>query len=136
MCHPTENHSMNRTHLSSLTALFALLAWIAPATAFAGDAAAGKEKFTMFCVTCHGETGKGDGPGGAGLQPPPRDFSTGDFKFDADGNGTPGEDSDLNLVITKGAAEFGGSPLMTPWGGAITEDDIDNLVAVIRSLKE
>ena len=116
--------------------LLAAAAWLLPASALAGDAAAGKEKYTIFCVTCHGETGKGDGPGGAGLQPPPRDFSTGDFKFDADKNGTPGEDADLKMVIAQGAAAFGGSPLMTPWGGTLTDEDIDNLVAVIRSLKE
>jgi mono/diheme cytochrome c family protein len=127
---------MTRSHLVSLTALLAVLAWFAPAVASAGDVAAGKEKYTMFCVTCHGETGKGDGPGGAGLQPPPRDFSAGDFKFDADGNGKAGEDADLHLVISKGAAEFGGSPLMTPWGGTLSEEDIENVIAVIRSLKE
>ena len=114
----------------------AAFAWIVPSAALASDAAAGGEKYTMFCATCHGAAGQGDGVGAQGIEPPPRDFSTGEFSFDADGNGTPGEDSDLELVITKGAAEFGGSPLMTPWGGAITEDDIDNLVAVIRSLKE
>lgn len=120
------------TQLLVLSALVALL----PGAALAGDVAAGKEKFTMFCVTCHGETGKGDGPGGAGLQPPPRDFSVGDFKLDANGNGKPGDDEDLKLVITNGAAQYGGSPLMTPWGGALTEADIDNLVAVVRSLKK
>ena len=26
------------------------------------------------CVTCHGATGRGDGPGAAGLDPPPRNF--------------------------------------------------------------
>lgn len=126
---------MIRPSLSFVAAL-AVAAWLVPASALAGDAAAGKEKFQMFCMTCHGESGKGDGPGGAGLQPPPRDFSVGDFKFDADGNGKPGEDADLKLVITNGAAAYGGSPLMTPWGGALTEADIDNLVAYVRSLKK
>jgi cytochrome c553 len=115
----------------------AFAASIAPASALAaGDAAAGKEKFTMFCVTCHGETGKGDGPGAQGLQPTPRDFSKGDFKYDADKNGKPGEDADLKGVISKGAAEFGGSPLMVAWGGTLSDADIDNLIAVIRSLKK
>jgi mono/diheme cytochrome c family protein len=131
-----ENQPMNRSRLFSLIALPLVLAWIAPAVAGAADLAAGKEKFTIFCVTCHGETGKGDGPGGAGLQPPPRDFSKGDFKFDADGNGKTGEDADLHAVISKGAAEFGGTPLMTPWGGTLSDEDIDNVIAVIRSLKE
>ena len=68
----------------------------------------------MFCATCHGETGKGDGPGAQGMQPSPRDFSKGEFKFDANKNGKTGEDADLKGVISKGAAEFGGSPLMAP----------------------
>lgn len=114
----------------------ALVAAIAPSAALAADIAKGKETFKMICATCHGETGKGDGPGGQGLQPPPRDFSKGDFKFDANKNGKPGEDGDLKLVISKGAAEFGGSPLMTPWAGALTDADIDNVIAVIRSLKK
>jgi mono/diheme cytochrome c family protein len=113
----------------------ALVLAIAPSTAHAADLAKGKETFKMICATCHGETGKGDGPGGQGIQPPPRDFSKGDFKFDADKNGKPGEDADLKLVISKGAAEFGGSPLMTPWAGALSDADIDNVIAVIRSLK-
>jgi mono/diheme cytochrome c family protein len=128
---------MRRIPLTLTAAAFALAAAIAPGAALAaGDLAAGKEKFTMFCVSCHGEGGKGDGPGGAGLQPPPRDFSKGEFKFDTNKNGKTGEDADLKAVITQGAAEFGGTPLMVPWGGTLTDADIDNLIAVIRSLKK
>lgn len=127
---------MNRNALFALFALLALVAWLAPSAAFAADLEAGKEKYQMFCVTCHGETGKGDGPGAVGLEPSPRDFSKGEFKFDANGNGKPGEDADLEMVIAQGAAAFGGSPLMTPWAGALTEDDIKNVIAVIRSLEE
>jgi mono/diheme cytochrome c family protein len=114
----------------------ALAIAIAPSGALAADLAKGKETFKMICSTCHGEGGKGDGPGGQGLQPPPRDFTKGDFKFDANKDGKPGEDADLKLVISKGAAEFGGSPLMTPWAGALTDADIDNVILVIRSLKK
>jgi mono/diheme cytochrome c family protein len=113
----------------------ALVLAIAPSAALAADLAKGKETFKMICATCHGESGKGDGPGGQGIQPPPRDFTKGDFKFDANKNGKVGEDADLKLVISKGAAEFGGSPLMTPWAGALSDTDIDNVIAVIRSLK-
>jgi mono/diheme cytochrome c family protein len=114
----------------------ALAVVIAPSAVLAADLAKGKETFKTICSTCHGETGKGDGPGGQGLQPPPRDFSKAEFKFDANKNGKPGEDADLKLVISKGAAEFGGSPLMTPWAGTLTDADIDNVIAVIRSLKK
>ena len=34
----------------------------------------GKALFAQTCATCHGPEGKGDGPGGAGLNPKPRNF--------------------------------------------------------------
>jgi mono/diheme cytochrome c family protein len=37
--------------------------------------ARGKAIFTQTCATCHGSDGKGDGPGGKGLNPPPRNFT-------------------------------------------------------------
>jgi mono/diheme cytochrome c family protein len=61
----------------------------APATAPAAGAAAepaggatitdavrkrAKLTFSSTCATCHGETGKGDGPGAAALDPKPRAF--------------------------------------------------------------
>ena len=105
------------------------------AAAFAGDAAAGKAVYTGkgTCWTCHGQAGKGDGPAGKALNPAPRDFSVGAFKFDADKDGKPGTDADLKLVITKGAAAFGGSPLMVAWG-ALSPKEIDDVIAYIRSL--
>ena len=37
--------------------------------------ARGKAIFAQTCATCHGTEGKGDGPGGKGLNPPPRNFT-------------------------------------------------------------
>ena len=120
-------------HSFLLSAAGLVLAFVPP-TARAADIAKGKETFTMICASCHGESGKGDGPGGRGLTPPPLDFTKAQFKFDADKNGKMGEDADLKAVISQGAAAFGGSPLMTPWAGALTDADIDNVIAFIRSL--
>ena len=114
----------------------ALATLLAPAGALAGDAAAGKAAYTTNCVSCHGETGKGDGPVGQILQPPPRDFSLGDFKIDADEDGTAGTDADLKAVISKGAAAFGGDQMMAAWGSVLSDEDVDNVVAYIRTLKQ
>jgi mono/diheme cytochrome c family protein len=124
---------MNRI-LIALAATMSLALLSLPGSA-AADAAAGKAPFEANCASCHGTSGKGDGPVGAALNPSPRDFTQGDFKFDADGNGTPGEDADLVLVIQKGAMAYGGSPLMAPWP-TLTEAQVADIVAHIRSLKE
>jgi mono/diheme cytochrome c family protein len=118
-----------------LLSLLALALLIAPSAFAAGDAAAGKKNFDMLCFTCHGMTGTGDGPAGAALNPPPRDFSKGDFKFDADKNGKAGEDADLKLVIKNGGGAYGGNPAMAPWGH-LADKDLDDLIAYVRSLKK
>lgn len=38
--------------------------------------ARGKAIYAQSCATCHGADGKGDGPGGAGLNPKPRNFKS------------------------------------------------------------
>ena len=115
----------------SVATLFALLGL--GAAADASDVEAGKALYDMNCSSCHGMTGKGDGPISATLNPKPRDFSSGEFKFDADKNGTTGEDADLKLVIQKGALAYGGSPLMTGWP-TFKDDQIADVIAYIRSL--
>ena len=122
---------------SLMTGLALVLSSGIASAAIAGDAAAGKAVYTGkgTCWTCHGQAGKGDGPAGKALNPAPRDFSAGDFKFDADKNGKPGEDADLKLVITKGAMAFGGSPLMVPWGH-LSAKEVDDVIAFVRSLKK
>jgi mono/diheme cytochrome c family protein len=122
------------------TVLTLTAALVAPGAAFAtGDAAAGKVVFQKYCASCHGPEGKGDGPTGKALaaagQPAPRDFSVGDFKFDTDGDGKTGTDTDIKNVVTKGAMGYGGSAMMAPVAG-LSEADINNIIAYIRSLKQ
>lgn len=117
---------------------FAILAagvLLAPAALAAGDAAAGKALYEANCMSCHGPKGQGDGPVGQALNPRPRDFSKGEFKFDTDHDGKTGTDADLMNVIHNGAAAYGGSPLMAPWP-TLSEADRHNLIAYIRTLKK
>jgi cytochrome c oxidase cbb3-type subunit III len=130
------SRSKNLNQFTLFVSMAALATLLAPAGALAGDAAAGKSVYTVNCLSCHGETGKGDGPVGQVLQPPPRDFAVGDFAFDTDKDGKAGTDADLKAVIAKGAGAFGGNQMMAAWGGILSDTDIDNVVAYIRTLKK
>ena len=101
----------------------------AAAKVAAADAAQGAKVFKMYCETCHGPTGAGDGPVGKTLVPPPRNFQEGKFLY--------GDTDQAHFdVITNGAASKGGSPLMAPWGAVIPEADRWALVKFIDSLKK
>ena len=100
-------------------------------TAAAGDA--GASAYGMYCVTCHGATGKGDGVAAAALNPKPADFSAGAFKYDANGNGTKGEVDDIQAIIHDGAAKHGGSPLMAPWP-MLSADQLQAVAEYVKSL--
>jgi mono/diheme cytochrome c family protein len=131
---------MIRSKISNQFARFASLAALAallvPTIAQADDAKA-KGLYTANCASCHGETGKGDGPVAPAIPPPPpRDFAVGDFVYDADGDGTVGTDADLKALIAKGAGAFGGNMMMAAWAGLLSDEDIDSLVAYIRTLKQ
>ncbi len=126
---------MNRTLTIAATIAVSLTVGLPGSGLAEGDAAAGKPLYEINCLICHGVTGAGDGPVGVALQPPPRDFSVGEFMFDTDGDGAKGTDVDLKTVIQKGGMEFGGSALMAPWP-TLSEEQIANIVAYIRTLKK
>jgi cytochrome c oxidase cbb3-type subunit 3 len=93
----------------------------------AGDAAKGKAKYQEVCLSCHGASGKGDGPAAAGLPTKPRDHTDAAYM---------GKLSDRQIFdfIKRGGQALGKSPLMPPWGGSLTDQQIQDLVAYIRTL--
>ena len=122
--------------LIPVVALMAALTLSAAAPA-AKKAQTGSKLFAgAGCIYCHGENGDGRGPVAAAIvRPKPRDFTAGEFKFDADDNGSTGSDADLLQVIQRGALAFGGSAIMMP-NPALSEDQIKTLIAFLRSFEQ
>jgi len=97
-----------------------LLSWLGAAVA--GNAERGKQIYQSRCAFCHGESGKGDGPAGVALKPPPANFAAADFwktateqqMKDAIKNGRPGT-------------------AMVPFGTSLSSEDIADLLALLKT---
>jgi len=91
------------------------------------EARRGKASFTHYCLTCHGETGAGDGFNAFNLDPHPRDLSDPGFQKKK-------SDADLADAITRGGAGVGLSSLMPPWGHTLSARQVGEVVLYIRTL--
>ena len=63
---------------------------------------AGRVAYLQYCRACHGEKGDGKGPAAPGLQPPPRDFTQGSFKFAGVLDQKLPRDEDLVRIVREG----------------------------------
>ena len=89
----------------------------------------GKQVYLRRCVGCHGEKGDGKGSSARFLNPKPRDFTSGIFKFRStagDANSLP---SDEDLFITVSHGLWGTA--MPPW----YEISVGERLAVIQFIK-
>jgi mono/diheme cytochrome c family protein len=101
----------------------------APAAATTPDPKQGEQLYATYCASCHGPRGEGDGPAGAALDPKPARHSDGAYM-----NALSNEH--LFKVIKEGGPAVGKSPLMAPWGGTLSDEQIWDVVAFVRSLAQ
>ena len=88
----------------------------------ADAASTGAEVFKVNCVACHGVEGHGDGPAGAALDPAPKDLAE---------LQTTASDDYLFWRISTGKS----GTSMIAWEGVLSDDQIWQAVAFIRTLK-
>ena len=74
----------------------------AAAPAAPGDPEQGARIFARTCAACHGPAGQGNGPGAADLDPAPRDFTQGQFRFRTTATGQLPTGRDIERTIRKG----------------------------------
>lgn len=85
-----------------------------------GDSVKGKKVFESFCVNCHGQEGKGDGPIGQSLVPPAANLTL------------LGEKSDKEVLNTIRKGRPGTA--MPSWKNGLSPEEILDLLAYIRTL--
>ena len=93
-----------------------------------GGKANGKENFVMYCIYCHGEEGKGNGPLAESLGEDihPRDLTDASILSER-------TDADLFKVIKLGGPAAGFSEAMPAQGGAmLTDEEVKNIILYIR----
>jgi mono/diheme cytochrome c family protein len=101
----------------------------AASQAAAGGARAEADKiFAGRCVTCHGPSGEGNGPGSAALNPKPRNFTDPEWQASV-------TDDHITKIIQFGGAAVGKSPTMPGNPDLMSKPEVvQGLVAHIREL--
>ncbi|MGB9673779.1 MAG: c-type cytochrome [Anaerolineales bacterium] len=82
----------------------------------------GENLYRLYCVDCHGETGKGDGQKASSLSKPPRNLT--DLAFSAS----------KSAVDLYGSIVMGVQPAMPPFGEKLSEEQRWAIVDYLRSL--
>ena len=87
----------------------------------------GRKLYMTHCYSCHGMTGRGDGPAAARLLPKPRDLTD-------DGYMSKKTDQDLYTVISGGSAAIHRFSEMRGWSDFLYPEGIQDIIAYIRTL--
>jgi mono/diheme cytochrome c family protein len=86
---------------------------------------AGKEIYNVQCATCHGDTGQGDGPGAAALDPKPQPLAA---------NAESLKEDYMFWRISEGGAFDPFNSAMPAWKATLSEDEIWQVIAYIHKL--
>lgn len=92
----------------------------------------GRRYYARFCVHCHGEKGRGNGPASEYLRPAPRDLSMGVFKFRSTRPNTLPVDEDLIKTIRHGVP----GTAMPVWQDILNDEAIHAIVQYIKSFSD
>ena len=96
-----------------------------PMAANAAAVDAGKKTYNVYCSSCHGEGGKGDGPAAPSLNPRPQDLA---------GHETEMTDDYMFWRIHEGGMMEPFRSSMPAWKDALSDEQIWQVVAFLRTL--
>lgn len=92
----------------------------------------GQRVYETYCIGCHGTGGYGNGEAATFLNPQPRNFVNGQFKFFYNGEAPPfPADASLKQTIRAGV-----SGAAMPAFPLLSEQEVNDVIAYIKSLRE
>ncbi|WP_104400601.1 c-type cytochrome [Vibrio penaeicida] len=89
-----------------------------------GDIVKGQSQYIMYCQSCHGSKGLGDGPAALSLSNQPANLASKVSSFFS----TP---TSLSKDVLNGNVEEG----MPAWKGILTEEDAINILTYVQSIQ-
>lgn len=92
----------------------------------------GETVYRRACEACHGANGDGNGPAARALDPRPRDFTRGTFKFRSTPSGSLPTDDDLFKTISEGIPRT----VMPAWKGLLTERERRDVIAYLKTFSD
>ena len=87
----------------------------------------GRDVYSYYCMSCHGEQGDGMGPSAVGMRPPPRNFRQGLFKFGGVAVGELPPDDALERILRRG---LHGTPMLA-WD--VPDADVEAVVQYLKT---
>jgi len=79
--------------------------------------------YANYCVTCHGVNADGNGRAARLHNPRPANLRVSDKN-----------DTYIRLIVSRGGEAIGRSPGMPPWGEELTDEQINDVTAFVRSV--
>lgn len=92
----------------------------------------GESVYNNACAACHGRSGDGNGPAARYLDPKPRDFTQGTYKFRSTESGQLPTDADLYRTVTRGIPRTS----MPSWQNLLAEKQRKDVVAYIKTFSD
>lgn len=116
---------MKRGALLIVTCL-AAAGWLGlePSVAQTASEATGQQLYQTHCQLCHGPNGRGDGPAGRALDPPPVDLTQRPYRYGC-------EPEPILRTLREGIPHTA----MPPFGGRLSERELRLLTNYVRSLQ-
>ena len=90
----------------------------------------GKATYDLYCASCHGVEGSGDGPVAGALTPKPTNFQDPSY-WERLG---PGGDIRILKSIKKGGGATDHSTNMPAWEPVLTDDQVRDIITYLRRL--